>query len=172
MESVVAANNEPLGRVAAVSKQFEITLEDTTYQVEITGERVLVNGRPFAVTADGGAVQVDGMTHAVELDGQQAIFDGIAYPFQARRLGAEKKVAPAATAPFAGAGAVTAIMPGKIIGVSVQEGDQVSEGDVVCVLEAMKMENELQAHKSGVVKAVHVSPGDDVEMNAALVEIE
>ncbi len=168
----MAANDEPLGRIAAVSKQFEITLEDTTYQVEITGEHVLVDGRPFAVTLDGDAVQVDGVTHTVELDGQQAIFDGIAYPFQARRLGVEKKAAPATSAPSAGAGAVTAIMPGKIISVAVQEGDQVSEGDVVCVLEAMKMENELHAHKSGVVEAVHVSPGDDVEMNAVLVEIE
>ncbi|MBN1179749.1 MAG: biotin/lipoyl-binding protein, partial [Anaerolineae bacterium] len=42
----------------------------------------------------------------------------------------------------------------------------------VCVLEAMKMENELQARQSGTVKAVHVSPGNDVEKDQVLVEVE
>ncbi len=155
-----------------MSKQLEITLEDITYQVEIEGEKVLVNGRPFTVTVDDNTVQVDGITHTVEINDQQAIFNGIAYPFQAQWAGAEKKAARADAAPAAGEGAVTAIMPGKIMHVLVQEGDQVSEGDVVCVLEAMKMENELHAHTTGKVKAVHVSAGDDVEMGAVLVEIE
>ncbi|RLC72156.1 MAG: hypothetical protein DRI81_16760 [Chloroflexi bacterium] len=154
-----------------MSRQLEITLEDVAYQVEIEGEKVLVNGRPFAVTVDGDAARVDGITHTVVIEGQQAIFDGIAYPFQARWAGAEKKAARAETAPAAGEGAVTAIMPGKIMRVLVEVGDQVAEGDVVCVLEAMKMENELHAHKTGEVKAVHVSSGDDVEMDAVLVEI-
>ena len=167
----MAANAKPLGRIVAMSRQLEITLEDVAYQVEIEGEKVLVNGRPFAVTVDGDAARVDGIAHTVVIKDQQAIFDGIAYPFQARWAGVEKKAARADAAPAAGEGAVTAIMPGKIMSVLVEVGDQVAEGDVVCVLEAMKMENELHAHKSGQVKAVHVSPGDDVEMNAALVEI-
>ena len=70
------------------------------------------------------------------------------------------------------AGAVTAIMPGKIIRVLVKEGDEVQEGDVLCVLEAMKMENELRASKSGVVKEVTVEPGSDVEMGEVLVVVE
>ena len=121
-------------------------------------------------------VEVEGVAHTVELEGQQAIFDGIAYPFQVRHVGerGEEQEAPrAAAAPAAaGEGAVMAIMPGKIVRLLVEEGDTVAEGDVVCVLEAMKMENELHAPGAGVVKAVHVSPGDDVEMGAALVEIE
>ncbi|MEA3339781.1 MAG: biotin/lipoyl-containing protein [Chloroflexota bacterium] len=154
-----------------MSRQLEITLEDIAYQVEIEGEKVLVNGRPFAVTVDGDAARVDGIAHTVVIEGQQAIFDGIAYPFQTRWAGVEKKAARAETAPEAGEGAVTAIMPGKIMRVLVEVGDQVTEGDVVCVLEAMKMENELHAQKAGEVEAVHVSSGDDVEMGAVLVEI-
>ena len=154
------------------SKQYELTLDDTIYQVAVEGQRVLVNGQPFTVTVDGDTVQVDGVSHTMELERQQAIFDGIAYPFQVRKIGEEKKAPQAATAPEGGKGAVTAIMPGKVVRVPVEVGDQVNEGDVVCVLEAMKMENELQAPGAGEVKAVHVSAGDDVEMGAVLVEIE
>ena len=154
------------------SKQYELTLEGVTYQAEVQGQTVLVNGRPFAVIVDDKTVQIDGAAHTVEIEGQQAIFDGIAYPFQVRKIGEEKEAPPAAAPAAEGEGAVTAIMPGKIMHVLVQEGDQVSEGDVVCVLEAMKMENELHAHTTGKVKTVHVSPGDDVEMGAVLVEVE
>jgi pyruvate carboxylase subunit B len=63
-------------------------------------------------------------------------------------------------------------MPGQIIRVMVEQGQEVQNGEPVCVLEAMKMENELHAHQDGVVKAVHVQPGDDVEKDQVLVEIE
>ena len=45
-------------------------------------------------------------------------------------------------------------------------------GEAVCVLEAMKMENELRSERDGVVKTVHVKPGDDVEKDQVLVEVE
>jgi biotin carboxyl carrier protein len=67
---------------------------------------------------------------------------------------------------------VLAIMPGKIIRVMVGVGDSVEEGQPVCVLEAMKMENELHARLAGTVKAVYVKPGDDVEKDQVLAEIE
>jgi biotin carboxyl carrier protein len=63
-------------------------------------------------------------------------------------------------------------MPGKITRVMVAPGQDVQRGDAVCVLEAMKMENELRAERGGVVKAVHVKPGDDVEKDQVLVEVE
>jgi biotin carboxyl carrier protein len=154
-------------------RQFELTLDETTHQIEVEGQTVLVDGRPFNVVVGDETVQVDGTAHTVELEDEQAIFNGIAYPYQVRQLGKEKEASRATAAPAsAGAGTVTAIMPGKIVRVPVQVGDQVSKGDVVCVLEAMKMENELQAPASGVVKTVHVSPGEDVGMGTVLVEIE
>jgi len=70
-----------------------------------------------------------------------------------------------------GAGAVMAIMPGKITRVMVEKGDEVEDGEAVCILEAMKMENELRVEAGGVVTAVHVKPGDDVEKNQVLVEV-
>jgi biotin carboxyl carrier protein len=63
-------------------------------------------------------------------------------------------------------------MPGSIVRVLVDQGDQVAAGDVLLVLEAMKMENELKAPISGVVTSIHVQSGQTVEMNALLAEIE
>jgi biotin carboxyl carrier protein len=158
-----------------VSKQFTLTVEGTAYEVEIGGETVIVNGRPFTVTLVGNRAEVNGASYEVELQGDQATVNGIAYAFQVQeqieRPGAEAppRVVRAAAEE---AGAVTAIMPGKIIRVLVKEGDEVQEGDVLCVLEAMKMENELRASKSGVVKEVTVEPGSDVEMGEVLVVVE
>ena len=81
--------------------------------------------------------------------------------------------APAATASApAGSTEVAAPMPGSIIDVKVKNGDKVSEGDVLLILEAMKMENEIRYRNGGIVKAVHVSAGQAIEGDVVLVEIE
>ena len=72
----------------------------------------------------------------------------------------------------AGGGQVTAPMPGKITRILVQPGDDVTAGQGVVVVEAMKMENELAAPGAGRVADVHVSEGDPVDAGAVLVIIE
>ena len=63
-------------------------------------------------------------------------------------------------------------MPGKIVEVKVREGQEVKEGDVLCVLEAMKMQNDLKSPVSGKVARVHVQDGANVEATTVLVEVE
>jgi pyruvate carboxylase subunit B len=63
-------------------------------------------------------------------------------------------------------------MPGRVVRVLVKNGDAVTAGQPLIVMEAMKMENELRAHGAGVVKAVRVAPGDAVEKGAVLVEMD
>jgi pyruvate carboxylase subunit B len=62
-------------------------------------------------------------------------------------------------------------MPGTIVEVLVKEGDDVSAGDPVLVTEAMKMETEIQAPIAGKITAMHVTKGDSVNPNEALIEI-
>lgn len=67
---------------------------------------------------------------------------------------------------------IKAPMPGLILEVNVQEGDQVTEGQYLLVLEAMKMENTLTAPRDGVVKSISVQKGDTVDKNELLIEME
>lgn len=69
-------------------------------------------------------------------------------------------------------GRVKPPMPGKIVEVKVKEGQTVAEGDVLCVLEAMKMQNDLKSPMAGKVTRVHVSDGANVEATTILIEVE
>ena len=81
--------------------------------------------------------------------------------------------APAAPAPVAVAAgeAVKSPMPGNILKINVTQGQQVNEGDVIMVLEAMKMENEIVATRSGTIAQIAVSKGAVVETGAVLAVI-
>lgn len=163
-----------------MKREFTLTLDGTAYKVVVDGTTVLVNGQPFAVAVEAGAdrVTVDGTPYDVKLaaGGAQAVVGGITYALSAHGLDAgpergARRDGRAAQAAL-GAGALAAIMPGKIIRILVEEGQPVTEGQVVCILEAMKMENELKAPRGGVLKVLHVRPGQDVERGAVLAEIE
>lgn len=82
---------------------------------------------------------------------------------------AKKAAAPAAAA---GSEVITAPMPGTIVSVNVTAGKSVKKGEVIVVLEAMKMENEIMAPRDGVVASVSVNKGDSVDSGAALVSLQ
>ena len=76
--------------------------------------------------------------------------------------------APATTPAKAGSTSVSAPMPGTILKVNVANGQAVKKGDVLFILEAMKMENEIQASADGVIASVNVQSGASVEAGAVL----
>lgn len=155
-----------------MKREFSLSLDGTTYRIVVDGNSVLVNGQPFVVGFEDDRVLVDGTPYDVLLEGDQAVVGGIAYDLSVQGL-EEEKIRPKAAATVAATeGAVIAIMPGKIMRILVNQGDEVAEGDVICILEAMKMENELKAPRAGTVRALHAQPGQDVEMGAVLAEIE
>jgi biotin carboxyl carrier protein len=69
-------------------------------------------------------------------------------------------------------GRVKPPMPGKVVEVKVKEGQAVAEGDVLLVLEAMKMQNDLKSPMAGKVAKVHVSDGQNVEATTVMIELE
>ena len=71
-----------------------------------------------------------------------------------------------------GAGALITQMPGKIVKINKKEGDSVTKGETVLILEAMKMENEIKAGATGVIKSVNVKEGQALEAGFLMVEIE
>ena len=81
-------------------------------------------------------------------------------------------VAQAAPAAPAGAETISAPMPGTIVKVPVSAGDQVAKGQVLVVMEAMKMENEIMAPHDGTVVSVMVKQGDSVESGAPMVALQ
>lgn len=78
---------------------------------------------------------------------------------------------PAATKPAAGAKTVNAPMPGTILKVNVKVGDAVKKNDLICILEAMKMENEIFAAEDGTVTAINTPQGTSVNTGDAIVTL-
>ena len=143
-----------------------------TYKFKINGNEynVAIN----SVEGTNASVTVNGTDYQVELE------DAPAAPVQAAPATAPAAApaqavpaAPAAPQPAAsGAGkAVTSPLPGVIIAVKVNVGDSVKAGQEVAVLEAMKMENSIEAEHDGTVTAIHVAKGDSVLEGAAVVTI-
>jgi len=67
---------------------------------------------------------------------------------------------------------VSSPMPGKVVSVKVSRGDKVKKGDVLLIVEAMKMENEIHSPIDGVVEEVYVREGDQVNPDECLIKIE
>ena len=114
---------------------------------------------------NGYTVTVNGKKYAVALEGDKATVNGKLYDFSVKE-GIEAK------ANVGGEGTpVKAALPGNVLKVLVSEGDSISEGDVIAVVEAMKMETEIKSPVSGTVKSVEIEAGTKVQNGQVLVTI-
>ena len=150
-------------------KSYQYKVQGVDYEVEIE-----------EVEGNIAKVNVNGIPFEVEL---QKPINAAKHPQLSKpKVEAPKPVAAApvatpATAPAqpaapAGAGnAIKAPLPGTIIDIKVAQGQQVAVGDVVLVLEAMKMQNNIEAEFSGTVTSITVKPGDTVMEGAVLMTI-
>ena len=129
--------------------------------------KVTLNGRTYEVEVEAGK--------AMLLDEYEAVVPSAPAaapaPVAAAPVAAAPAAAPAAAAAPVAGEAVTAPMPGTILKVNVTAGQAVKEGDLLVVLEAMKMENEIFAPKAGTIAQVLVNKGSSVVTGAALVVI-
>lgn len=141
-----------------------------------------INGNEYNVTINSvegknADVTVNGTSYNVEMENSQAPVSAPVAPSAPAAPKAAPVAAPVAAvaAPAAtptGAGkAITSPLPGVILEVSVKVGDAVKAGQKIAVIEAMKMENEIQSDVNGTVTAVSVSKGDSVLEGASIVTI-
>lgn len=146
--------------------QYKFKINGSNYEVAVNS----VEGNIANVT-------VNGVSYNVELENAPAAAAPVtasvpqAAPAQAAPAQAQA-AAPAPAPKPSGAGkSVNAPLPGVIIEISVKEGQAVKAGQKVAVIEAMKMENEIQAEWDGTVTAIHASKGDSLQEGAPIVTI-
>lgn len=146
--------------------EFKVTLHGETFHINLTGSgHAGEEKRPFYVSIDGIAEEVMVETLS-EIEVSSGNNNGGGK--KKETTGKSKSGRPRPSHK----GHVTTSMPGTIVAVKVKAGDKVTAGDGVVVVEAMKMENEIQASTSGTVVAVHVVKGDTVTPDESLLEIQ
>ena len=128
--------------------------------------RITVNGTPYDVQVEEVGASAAPVAPAAPVAAP------VAAPAPQPAAPAAPAPAAAPAAPAAGAEVISSPMPGTILSINVEAGKNVKKGDVLVVLEAMKMENEIMAPKDAVVAAVHVNKGDSVDSGTPLVSLQ
>ena len=166
---------------------MKLVIQGQEFEVQPGGDAVTVGERQYSVRVvrhgDVITVYVDEHPFNVQLPDPSAkegpivlLVDAKEYEVEVKGRGRAPRPAAGAAgrrpAPPRDASAITAQMTGRVIRVNVQPGDQVKEGDVLLIIEAMKMENEIVAPGAGTVKEVTVAAGARVSEGDLLVALE
>jgi pyruvate carboxylase subunit B len=123
-------------------------------------------------SADGYTVTVNNKPYAVKLEGTKAVVNGVSYDISVKEGMDAAAAGSPAPAQSAGPGTeVKAPMPGLILRIEAQQGDTVEDGDLLLVMEAMKMETEVFAPCAGTVQEIKVTQGDQMKAGDVLVVI-
>ncbi len=165
--------------------KYATTINNKTYIIEINDDkRVFVDGVEYAVDFESVSGQpvysllLDGRSYEAyvyadeETDAWQVLLSGDLYTVQVedereKRLRAQAGGVAAATGEFN----LKAPMPGLIVEVVVTEGQAVKKGDILIILESMKMQNELKSPIDGTVQRVRAKAGESVEHNQVLLSV-
>ena len=174
-----------LGTDAPLNMKYIASIGDQEFEVDIINKREVsvngklykinfkaVSGQPvFSLLADNGSFQA----HVFDSDDDelQILLRGTLYKVLVEDE-REKRLKAAAGSSALSSGELTlkSPMPGLIVKVPVKVGDKVSTGDVLMILESMKMQNELKSSQNGKVTHIHVNEGDSVEQKQILLIVE
>jgi glutaconyl-CoA/methylmalonyl-CoA decarboxylase subunit gamma len=142
--------------------KLRIKVDLQTFEVEV-GD---INERPVRVSVDGDTFEIwpeeiaaPAEAPAAALLSPSPISSAVAAPPSPPAVPAGDRTR-----------AVTAPIPGVILSINVKVGDQVAFGQELCILEAMKMKNQIRANRAGKILSIHISPGDQVRHSQVLME--
>jgi biotin carboxyl carrier protein len=170
------------GKEVSSAMKYQATVNGQTFEIEIMQDgRVTIDGEArsvdfrrisdslFSALIDNESIEAVVERH----DGQyQVLMRGDLYDVQV--LDERQQRLMRTSAGFAdsqGELTVRSPMPGLIVDVRVTEGQAVERGDALCVLESMKMENEIKAPRAATVERIHIARGDSVEQNKVLITL-
>ncbi|MDH4262349.1 MAG: sodium-extruding oxaloacetate decarboxylase subunit alpha [Spirochaetia bacterium] len=163
---------EPLDVVADVAapkiemqhlapSEFKITVHGETFHIKVAGTgHKSEDVRPFFLKVDGKMEEVMVQSLVEVVPSSDGVIDSNINSFHSSRPKAVKK------------GHITTAMPGRVVNIKVSEGEQVKAGDTLCIVEAMKMENEVYSPMDGTVKKIYIKESDNVNPDETLMEIE
>jgi biotin carboxyl carrier protein len=150
--------------VEKVENGFNVKIEDEVLHIE--AQRLGANS--LMLTTDDGnrhavySARSDGKVY-IQLHGKVHLIEDV--------IAEEESGGDAGVEIVDGVQRVVAPMPGKLVKVTVEDGQLVAKGTTVCIVEAMKMENVVQAKLDGVVRNIAVNPGDLVDTESVILEI-
>ena len=142
----------------------KIKVNETFYDIEIIGDKVTVDGKEIEVKVNEDKILIKGDTFNIDFieegDPSLVIINGIAYEVSKGNLG------------YLSVNEIKAPMHGKIVNILVNEGDQVNNGQVLIVLEAMKMENQIKSPRNGTIKKIKIVNDQSVKIGDILLTFE
>jgi len=140
--------------------EFKVTVHGESYHIRVSGSGQTVEGvKPYYI-------KVDDKLEEVYLEPLQEVLAGAPETLVASHSTNHPRPKPTKS------GDITTPMPGRVVKVLVGQGDQVTMGDPLLVVEAMKMENRVQASIGGTIAAIYVKDGDEVNPDETLIQIE
>lgn len=146
----------------------EVSVNGRTYDVDFQS----ISGQPvFSLLVDGGSYQAHvypGDEGTLQVLMRGTLYEARIEDEREKRLSAAGGTGTALTGEFV----LRAPMPGLIVKIPVKEGDAVKKGDVLIILESMKMQNELKSPREGKVARIQVKPGDSVEQRQSMLSVE
>lgn len=164
--------------------KYITTVNEKEYLIEVVDERhILVNGRAFEVDFDAihgqpvfslllNGRSFEGFVYAGE-EQLEVLLMGRQYPVKVEDE-REKRLRAAGGGSVSEAGEfhLKAPMPGMVVSIPVEEGQAVEKGQVLVLLESMKMQNELKAPRAGIVQRIRVKVGESVEQKQTLLSVQ
>ena len=152
--------------IAAACKEKGIMFLQGKGQIGVRKNADVKQSASSGEKPEGYTVSVNNKKYSVRIEGSKAVVNGKTYDISVKEgVEAKQGATPGEGTP------IKAALPGAVLKINVSEGDSIQEGDVILVLEAMKMETEIKSPVSGVVKSIEVAVGDQVKNSQTMVVI-